>query len=123
MERYEIWQAKVKFEESDEVKERPVLIWNNHVFLIAYKMTGTNRGDDQDEYRVQYWKEAGLSKPTSIRIRKVLKLTKDDLLYNSIDEFDLKSLFKYLNKPMVDGQNDKLEYRSFPRTLLLRSIY
>lgn len=48
---------------------------------------------------------------------------KDDLLYNSIDEFDLKSLFKYLNKPMVDGQNDKLEYRSFPRTLLLRSLY
>lgn len=87
MERYEIWQAKVKFEESDEVKERPVLIWNNHVFLIAYKMTGTNRGDAQDEYRVQYWKEAGLSKPTSIRIRKVLKLTKDDLLYK-IGELD-----------------------------------
>ena len=24
MERYEIWQAKVKFEESDGIKERPV---------------------------------------------------------------------------------------------------
>lgn len=87
MERYEIWQAKVKFEESDEVKERPVLIWNNQVFLVAYKMTGTNRGDDRDEYRIKYWQEAGLSKPTSIRLRKVLRLTKDDLLYK-IGELD-----------------------------------
>ena len=87
MERYEIWQAKVKFEEYDEVKELPVLIWNNQVFLVAYKMTGTNRGDDRDEYRIKYWQEAGLSKPTSIRLRKVLRLTKDDLLYK-IGELD-----------------------------------
>ena len=81
MERYDIWQAKVKFEESDEAKERPVLIWNNQVFLVAYKMTGTDRGDDQDEYRIRYWKEAGLTKPTSVRLRKVLRLEKGDLLY------------------------------------------
>lgn len=81
MERFEIWQARVRFEESDEVKERPVLIWNKQVFLIAYKMTGTDRGDDRDEYRIRYWKEAGLSKPTSIRLRKVLRLTEEDLLY------------------------------------------
>jgi len=87
MERYEIWRAKVKFEESDEVKERPVMIWNNQVFLVAYKMTGTDRGDDQDEYKIRYWKEAGLDKPTSIRLRKVLRLTKDDLLYK-IGELD-----------------------------------
>ena len=48
MEKYEIWQAKVKFEETDGIKERPVLIWNNQAFLVAYKMTGTNRGDVQD---------------------------------------------------------------------------
>lgn len=54
MERYEIWQAKVKFEEIDEVKERPVLIWGGQAFLVAYKMTGTDRGDSQDEYRVRY---------------------------------------------------------------------
>lgn len=89
MERYEIWQAKVKFEETDEVKARPVLI-------IAYKMTGTDRGDDQEEYRIRYWKEAGLSKPTSIRLRKVLKLRKDDLLYR-IGELDRRErlLFEF----------------------------
>lgn len=81
MKRYEIWRARVKFEESDEVKERPVLIWDSQAFLIAYKMTGTDRGDNRDEFPVRYWKEAGLSKPTSIRLRKVLKLTPNDLLY------------------------------------------
>ena len=94
MERYEIWRAKVKFEESDEVKERPVMIWNNQVFLIAYKMTGTDRGDGQDEYRIRYWKEAGLDKPTSIRLRKVLKLTKDDLLYK-IGELDKRERLSF----------------------------
>ena len=94
MERYDIWQAKVKFEESDEAKERPVLIWNNQVFLVAYKMTGTDRGDDQDEYRIRYWKEAGLTKPTSVRLRKVLRLEKGDLLYK-IGELDKRELLNF----------------------------
>lgn len=96
MERYEIWRARVRFEESDEVKERPVLIWNQQAFLIAYKMTGTNRGDGQEEYRIRYWREAGLSKPTSIRLRKVLKLTEDDMV-EKIGELDKRErlLFEF----------------------------
>ena len=94
MERYDIWQAKVKFEESDEAKERPFLIWNNQVFLVAYKMTGTDRGDDQDEYRIRYWKEAGLTKPTSVRLRKVLRLEKGDLLYK-IGELDKRERLNF----------------------------
>ena len=94
MERYDIWQAKVKFEESDEAKERPVLIWNNQVFLVAYKMTGTDRGDDQDEYRIRYWKVAGLTKPTSVRLRKVLRLEKGDLLYK-IGELDKRERLNF----------------------------
>lgn len=87
MERYEIWRAKVKFEDSPEIKERPVLIWNDKIFIIAYKMTGTDRGDGKDEYRIKFWKEAGLDKPTSVRLQKVLRLEKKDLLYK-IGELD-----------------------------------
>lgn len=96
MERYEIWQARVRFEDSDTIKERPVMIWNDRAFLIAYKLTGTDRGDDQDEYRIRYWKEAGLTKPTSIRLCRVLKLTKNDLLYK-IGELDRRErlLFEF----------------------------
>ena len=78
--RFDIWRAKVRFEDSAEVKERPVLIWNSNVFLIAYKMTGTNRGNGDNEYRIRYWREAGLDKPTSIRIEKMLRLRETDLV-------------------------------------------
>ncbi len=89
--RYEIWDARVRFEDSDEIKERPVLIWNNTAFIIAYKMTGTDRGDDNEEYRIEFWKEAGLDKPTSIRIRKVLSLKESDLVRKrgSLDPRDI----------------------------------
>lgn len=87
MERYEIWYAKVKFEESEDIKDRPVLIWNDCAFIIAYKMTGTDRGDNRDEYRIRYWKEAGLSKPTSVRLRKILRLSRTDLT-EKIGELD-----------------------------------
>lgn len=80
MKRFEIWDAYVRFEDSDEVKRRPVLIWNNAAYIIAYKMTGTNRGDNKEEFVIRYWKESGLSKPTSIRITKVLHLEKEDLV-------------------------------------------
>ena len=85
--RYEIWQAKVKYEESEDAKERLVLIWNDLMLVIAYKMTGTDRGDNDEEYRIRYWKEAGLSKPTSIRLKKVIRLKQEQLLYK-IGELD-----------------------------------
>ena len=79
MSRYEIWYANVKFEDSLEIKERPVLILNETAYIItAYKMTGTARDSDR-EVPVKYWKEAGLSKPTYIRISKPLRLEKNDL--------------------------------------------
>ena len=80
MKRYEIWDAHVRFEDSDETKTRPVLIWGQAVFIIAYKMTGTDRGDDRNEFRIEFWKEAGLDKPTSIRIQKLLQLKDTDLI-------------------------------------------
>lgn len=78
--RYEIWYANVRYEDSDEVKERPILIWNDQAYLVvSYKLTGTDRGDNNKEYRIKYWKEAGLAKPTSIRIEKILQLTHADI--------------------------------------------
>lgn len=94
MNRYEIWMAKVRFEDSEQIKERPVMIWNDLAFVIVYKMTGTDRGDNKDEYRVEYWKEAGLTKPTSIRITKVLKLEKKDLV-NKIGELDYRDRLRF----------------------------
>ena len=80
MKRYEIWDAYVRFEDSDEAKIRPVLIWGDYAYIAAYKMTGTDRGDTEIEFSVKYWKESGLDKPTTIRIHKLLKLETTDLV-------------------------------------------
>lgn len=95
MKRYEIWKARVRFEDEPVIKERPVLIWNNTAYLvIAYKMTGTDRGDNKEEFTVDYWKEAGLSKPTSIRISKLLKLNESDLIYK-MGELDFRDRLRF----------------------------
>ncbi|MBQ6735693.1 MAG: hypothetical protein IJR00_12400 [Lachnospiraceae bacterium] len=80
MKRYEIWDAYVKYEGVDHVEIRPVLVWGKNAFIAAYKMTGTDRGDDGKEYRIKYWKESGLSKPTSVRLGKFLKLEDRDMV-------------------------------------------
>ena len=80
-EQWEIWDALVRFEDSPEIKQRPVLIYNNIGYvLISYKITGTNRGDNECELRIRNWEEAGLDKPSSVRIEKMLRLRPDDLL-------------------------------------------
>ena len=76
---WEIWYASVKFEDSDEVKQRPVLVIDpQRNFVMALKMTGMDRGDEGSEYRVRDWNQAGLSKPTFIRLGKYLKLRQQD---------------------------------------------
>lgn len=80
MKRYEIWDAEVRFEDSSEIKIRPVMIWDDIVFVGCYKLTGTDRGDNLDEFKIEFWQEAGLDKPTSIRITKLLVLNKNKLL-------------------------------------------
>lgn len=78
---WDIWWANVKFEESDEVKRRPVLIVNpQKVFVVALKMTSRDRGDSMEEYRVRDWRSSGLSKPTFIRLRQYLRLQNTDIV-------------------------------------------
>lgn len=95
MQRYEIWQANVKFEDSPEVKQRPVMIWNDCAFVIvAYKLTGADRGDNREEFKIEHWKEAGLTKPTTVRILKVLRLTRKDLVVK-IGELDFRDRLRF----------------------------
>ncbi len=78
---WDIWWADVKFEETDEVKRRPVLIVNpQKVFVMALKMTSRNRGDNIEEYRVRDWRSSGLSKPTFIRLRHYLRLQNNEIV-------------------------------------------
>lgn len=79
--RYEIWDAHVKFEDSNQVETHPVLIWNESVVItIGYKITSTDRGDTDEEFRIRYWKESGLDHESSIRLRKQVRLVETDFI-------------------------------------------
>ncbi len=94
MKRYDIWWARVKYEDTDGEKERPVLIWNKSAYIVAYKMTTTDRGDDREEFVVEHWKESGLSRETTIRITKVLLLEETDLI-KKIGELDYRDRLRF----------------------------
>ncbi|MBQ8913791.1 MAG: PemK family transcriptional regulator [Lachnospiraceae bacterium] len=94
MKRYEIWEAEVRFEDEPTIKKRPVMIWNDVAFVMAYKLTGTDRGDNNEEFRIEFWKEAGLSKPTSIRISKLLKLEHVSIK-RKIGELDMRDRLRF----------------------------
>lgn len=88
------WWAQVRFEDTPEIKHRPVLIWNDLAYVIAYKMTSADRGDSREEFRIEYWKEAGLDRETSIRITKVLRLKQSDLI-SKIGELDFRDRLRF----------------------------
>ncbi len=76
---WDIWYARVKFEDSDEVKRRPVVIINQSAYILCLKVTSNpSRNNCTDEYPLRYWKEAGLSMPSTVRLGKKIKLIESD---------------------------------------------
>ena len=74
MTKWDIYIADVPFEDLPQSKPRPVIILEDSVVLIdCIKMTGhpPRRG----EYALQKWQEAGLLKPTTVRVSKRLALS------------------------------------------------
>ncbi len=78
MNKWDIYIAEVPFEEIPVTKIRPVLILGDFVAAIdCLKMT--SQPPRSGEYVLKEWKEAGLHKPTTVRIAKRLSLPKGNL--------------------------------------------
>ena len=72
---YDIFIARVPFEDLPQEKIRPVLVLNEGVYLIdCLKMTSAKTRFG--EYELKEWKKAGLDRQTTVRITKRLKLDK-----------------------------------------------
>ena len=83
--RWDIWLAYVPFEENDgRYSRRPALVFQFHSETnewFAFKMTShAPRSNFPGEYAVQYWREAGLTKPTTIRLSKRFLLGEADFI-------------------------------------------
>ena len=96
IERWEIWNAYVEYEEDSNIrKERPVLIYNpiSDDNIIAFKLTTHEIRNDR-ECEIRKWQEAGLKKETVIRIDKVLRLTKNNLI-SKIGKLQIVDIFRF----------------------------
>ena len=77
-EKWDICIADVPFEDLPESKVRPVLVLEKEAAVIkGLKMTGQQARPG--EYKLVKWKEAGLKKPTVVRVEKKLQLPKQNI--------------------------------------------
>lgn len=82
--KWDIWLAKVAFEdEPNIIKNRPVLVMDNtDCLVLSLKITSHSpRMNFKDEYQILKWKEAGLLKPSTLRISKKLLLPKESFIF------------------------------------------
>lgn len=71
--RWDIYLADVPFEDLPQSKLRPVIILGHEAILVdCLKMT--SQPPRPGEYVLQKWAEAGLRKPTTVRLSKRLAL-------------------------------------------------
>ena len=78
--RWEVWWAYVKYEDSNEIKKRPVLIIGEEYGLVlSLKMT-THKPRNATDYLLKHWKTAGLDRETTVRTDKFCKLRDSELI-------------------------------------------
>lgn len=99
---WEVWFAKVKFEDNPQiVKNRPVLVLeNNQCYLLSLKITShTPRNNYLGEYALSHWQDAGLSKPSTVRISKRLKLVLSDFVFKTgrLHPVDMMNIQQIIN--------------------------
>ena len=78
---YDLWFASVAYEDDpSKTDDRPVLVIDEKRGIYAALMITRTppRESFWGEYRVQKWRQAGLSDPSTIRISKFLRLEPKD---------------------------------------------
>ena len=101
--KWEIWDAEVKFEDIEGKKKRPVLIVaEKEAYILSLKMTSHDaRRKCEGEYEMMDWERAGLKEKTVIRCSKKLELQESDLLIKrgrlqSVDITGVEAMLKYM---------------------------
>jgi len=91
---WQVWWANVKFEDSDEVKKRPVLILDTEK-MIAFALKMTTHEPRRGDYILLDWQRACLPKKTCVRFHQKLELC-EDIITNQIGALSLLDIVNIL---------------------------
>ena len=100
--KWEIWLANEKIEDDlTQVKKRPVLVVAPGVqYILSLKITShPARAQFQGEYEIIRWKDAGLSRASTIRCSKRLDLLESDFVHKlgRLHPVDILNVQKFLH--------------------------
>ncbi|WP_251440314.1 type II toxin-antitoxin system PemK/MazF family toxin [Veillonella intestinalis] len=97
---WEVWWALVKFEDSNQAKTRPVIVLeNNQAYILSLKVTSHGpRKNFNGEFDLMKWNEAGLERPSTVRLSQPLKLKEKDFKskIGDLDAFDIYAIQQLL---------------------------
>jgi len=100
---WEVWWAEVYFEDHpEEAKRRPVLVLENQTCIVlSLKITSHPPRMDSfmGEYALQKWHYAGLTKPSTVRISKLLRLQRSDFVdkVGELHPIDIGVIERYIS--------------------------
>mgnify|MGYP003300032008 CR=1 FL=1 len=80
---WDVILVKFAYEEDSSVyKIRPaIVVDSNTVLIFAAKVTSqTDKYRGSRDYLIRNWKEAGLSKPSVVRLDKIIKITSQGVI-------------------------------------------
>lgn len=98
---WDIYYAKVFYEDSISFKKRYMLLVDNiNEIYLNLKITGNTKRNDITEYNIIKWKDAGLKKPSHIRIHKFYPITENNLIEfkGVLQKEDRESLINQIEK-------------------------
>lgn len=96
---WDIWWANVQFEETSEIKRRPVIILDTgEVFALSLKVTSHEARNVWGEYEIVKWQSAGLPKPSTARLTQIYQI--DYMAFSQkigrLHPFDIANIQKLL---------------------------
>ena len=96
MNKYDIYWAIVPFEEGKGEKRRPILIFNETVFLIsAFPITSKGKSIEY-QCEIAEWKKSGLTMPSYIKL-KPIRFTDKSMIKEKIGELQLSDIYRLEN--------------------------
>lgn len=120
-----LYTANVKFEDTNEVKSRPVLVLSikGNIADCRKVTSSSERSSYPGEYPLQDWKQENLTKPSVVRMSKHILLSPKDLRkrISVLTEKDIAGVKELIDTPYKESFNeddviDSYVYEQFVNT-------